>query len=327
MILVKLNQTERYDAPFYFALEQYLLSLVDDNKSYFFTWILDPCVVVGRHQLLEAEVNLDFVKSNGINIYRRPSGGGTVYADRNNVMFSFVGIKDDKQSPFQQYLQKLVEVFFLLKVNASYTGRNDLLVDGKKFSGNAFYHQGDKVVMHGTILYDVDVDNLVRSITPNNEKLISKGIVSVRQRVINLKDKLNGMSLTKMIDKVSSLLCEEEITLDEQTIKIIIDQSQKYRDEKWIYHKKPPYRIIKTLAGDFGHMEAHIDVFNNVIKNIELFGDFFVVEQLDYLRNKLINVKMNNEDIKRLLSTIDVSNYIEKLTNEQFYRLLMEPNE
>lgn len=185
MKYIELPETKVRRLSFYLAMEEFVARYLNEAEC-FFMWQVNPTVIFGRNQLIENEVNLDYCRANQIETYRRKSGGGCVYADRSNIMFSYITQDINVRFTFDKYLRMVAHVLRKLGVNAEASGRNDIHIDGKKVSGNAFYHLPGKSIVHGTMLFNTDMENLVRSITPSNEKLISKGVESVRQHVTNL---------------------------------------------------------------------------------------------------------------------------------------------
>ncbi len=172
----------------YLAMEEYIgQHIFRYAGGAFFTWVVSPTVIFGRHQQMSAEVNTDYCAANGIQVFRRKSGGGCVYADRGNLMLSYVVPSTHAEQVFQQYLNTVAKVLNTLDLDAVTTEHNDILVDGRKVSGNACYAMKDCTIVHGTMLYDVDFTQLTQAITPSGEKLIKHGLKSVRQRVRNLK--------------------------------------------------------------------------------------------------------------------------------------------
>ena len=168
-------------------MEEYVARALGGG-DYLFYWQVEPSVVFGRNQLIANEVNVDYCRSHGIAMFRRKSGGGCVYADKDNVMFSFVTDGDNVNLTFNRYMNMMVLMLRKMGVDAVATGRNDIMVDGRKVSGNAFYHLPGRSIVHGTMLFDTDMENMVRSITPPGDKLQSNGVDSVRRRVALLKD-------------------------------------------------------------------------------------------------------------------------------------------
>lgn len=168
----------------YLAMEEYLAKQVDEEL--FVTWIASPTVIFGRHQVMEAEVNVDFCRANGIAMYRRKSGGGCVYADEGNLMMSMISPNKHSDEVFQQFLDKVSGVLRDLGFAAVKSEHNDIMVEGHKVSGNACYALSTGTIVHGTMLVNVDFEALQQAITPSVEKLAKHGVKSVRQRVANL---------------------------------------------------------------------------------------------------------------------------------------------
>ena len=183
---------------FYLAMEEYLAETMEDE--FFFVWRVAPTVIIGRNQDLEAEVNLDYCKSHGIKVYRRKSGGGCVYSDKGNIMLSYISRRGDVSEVFERYLTALEGCLCTLGLMAEKSGRNDVLVEGRKVSGNAFHMLPDRSIVHGTMLYSTDFDALETSIRPPVEKLERHGVASVRQRVTNLSDHLDTSRIASVED-------------------------------------------------------------------------------------------------------------------------------
>ncbi len=322
MKLVDLTAFDRHDGPFFFAVEELLAKSMHDDEEYFFTWMMSPCVIIGRNQVLQNEVNEAFMSEHHFPIWRRPSGGGAVYADLNCVMFSFITTHYNNQMVFDTYLGKVVSVFKQMGLNAEFTGRNDLLVDGLKFSGNSFYRYKNRVVLHGSILFDVDIENLVKAITPSDEKLISKGIASVRQRVTNIKDRLS-LDKQGMIDFMSTHLCNEKVTLNKQQNEEIHALAKRYASHDWIYGKNPPYTVIKKKKYPAGTIELHLDIKDGRIQGLHWFGDYFTLQSLDELTKLLIEKPYDPNILSDALQSIDVSQYIFRFTTPELLDLLL----
>lgn len=183
---VLLPCAERGSLAFHLALEDYLAGLNDDDLC--FVWQSEPTVIIGRNQVLENEVNLDYCRENSVRVVRRRSGGGCVYSDGGNIMISCIYKRADAVDVFDRYLTLLAECLCSLGLPAERSGRNDILVDGRKVSGNAFHQLPSRSIVHGTLLYSVDMKALESAICPPVEKLQRHGVESVRQRVRNIAD-------------------------------------------------------------------------------------------------------------------------------------------
>lgn len=294
------NQTRRLS--FYLAMEEYVARHLNHDDDCFFMWQVNPSVIFGRNQLIEKEVNIDYCKKHHIEMYRRKSGGGCVYADMSNVMFSYITRDENVNFTFNRYINLLVLLLFKMGIDAKANGRNDILIDGKKVSGNAFYHIPGHSIVHGTMLYDTNMENMVGSISPNNEKLISKGVESVRQRVALLKDYTN-LSLDEFKAFVVQQLCNETQTLTEKDIMEIEYLEKEYLTHEFIYGHNPRYSVIRKhrLEG-VGEFEIRIELKNEIIKQINMMGDYFLVGDIDNrLLAPLHNVAFNKEAVTKAL--------------------------
>jgi lipoic acid synthetase/lipoate-protein ligase A len=287
-------------------------------------WQVEPSVIFGRNQLIENEVNLDFCKKHGIQMYRRKSGGGCVYADKRNVMFSYITSEEQVGFTFNRYINMVVTVLQRLGVDASASGRNDVMIGDRKVSGNAFYHLPGRSIVHGTMLYDTDMVNMVGAITPSDAKLLSKGVASVYQRVALLKD-YTKLSLEEFMIYVRQTLCDDDLMLTNEQVKAIEQMEKEYLSDEFIYGKNPRYTLIKRRRIEHvGDLEARIEVKNGIIKNVNLLGDYFLVGDLDKgLLQKLIDVPLEYVALRRVLPD-RIDNIIMNLMTEDFILLLTE---
>ena len=188
---VVLPDAVRRSLAFYLAMEEYVAKEVEDEA--FFVWRVEPTVIYGRNQVLENEVNLQYCREHEVDIVRRKSGGGCVYSDLGNIMVSYVSRRGDVSEVFDRYMTALTEALRTLGVPAEKSGRNDILVEGRKISGNAFHQLPDRSIVHGTLLYSTDLEALTEAIRPPVEKLQRHGVESVRQRVMNLSEYVAAM--------------------------------------------------------------------------------------------------------------------------------------
>lgn len=321
MKYINIDHLGRQKDSFFFALEEEMLKRIKDDEEYFFIWRVFPGVVVGRNQLVQSEVNEAYLKENNIGLYRRLSGGGCVYSDESCIKFTFITKQFDKEMIFKRYLSMIVETLHKLGLQVVFSGRNDILYDGKKFSGNAFYRNKYGAVLHGTILYDTNFEHLVKSITPSNDKLISKGIESVRQRVVNLKDLIQMETEEFTTYLVKSITCEE-IVLTEEELSRVYEVEAKYLTHDWIYGNNPPFTATFSKRFPAGGVRAHLEIKNNTIKHVELSGDYFTMQELDELLILLKDVKYDKKEVSKVLSTVEVSDYILNLSNAELLEVL-----
>ena len=192
MTQVLLPDNKERSLAFYLAMEEYVAKEMEGEA--FFVWRVAPTVIIGRNQVLENEVNMDYCRRHGVDIVRRKSGGGCVYSDMGNIMVSYVSRRGDVSEIFDRYMTAMTEALRALGVPAEKSGRNDILVEGRKVSGNAFHQLPDRSVVHGTLLYSTDLEALTEAIKPPVEKLQRHGVESVRQRVLNLAEYVASMT-------------------------------------------------------------------------------------------------------------------------------------
>lgn len=322
MILIRHHNEGNLTPYFYFALEEYVLNeLLKEGETYFFTWEIKG-VVIGKNQIIENEVNLDYLNEQKIKLFRRPTGGGAVYADEENTMFSLITKRNENFS-FKKHLQHIIDAVGLLNVPLTFSGRNDLLFDGKKMSGNAFLQNKNGMLLHGTFLYNCDLETMVRAITPSDEKLVSKGISSVRSRVVNLKPYLNGLSQKDLITHLEKTLTNTVYELSEEEVAMLLKRSEKFSAPEYIYHQQAMY--TKTLKGRIagGLFLISLDLHEGLIKNINFTGDFFHLQPLDSLVEKFINKRYNEETINKLFINLPLEEYFLDVSKAQFQELLM----
>ena len=211
---------------FYLAMEEYVARCIDEPDC-FFLWQVRPTVIFGRNQVMQNEVNIDYCREQGIEMYRRKSGGGCVYADEGNIMLSFVTHSEDVPYTFNRFIGMLLLVLRRLGLEAVGTEHNDVLIDGHKVSGTAFYHLPGRSIVHSTLLYDTNMQHMLSAITPPAEKLQAKGIESVRQRITFLKDYIS-MGIDELKACIRQTLCNGELLLTETDVSGIERLEQDY---------------------------------------------------------------------------------------------------
>lgn len=202
-----------------------------DIYGIFFTWIVSPTVIIGRHQVMQNEVNVAFCQTNGIAMYRRKSGGGCVYADEGNLMISYISSSPHSEQVFQEYLDNMSKCLRSMGYNAVKSTHNDIMVGEHKVSGNACFALPQATIVHGTLLYDVNFEMLQQAITPSQEKLAKHGVQSVRQRVMNLKNIANALdwqSTQALAQKIKEFWCNQSYIPTEKDIQAIDKIEQEY---------------------------------------------------------------------------------------------------
>ena len=240
MVNVVLPDNKDRSLAFFLAMEEFVAREIEGEA--FFVWRVEPTVIFGRNQVLENEVNLEYCKEKGVSIVQRKSGGGCVYSDKGNIMISYVSERGVVSEVFDRYLSALTECLRGLGLNAEKSGRNDILVGGRKVSGNAFHQLPDRSIVHGTLLYDTNMDALETAIRPPVEKLERHGVASVRQRVVNIAEIVSqtalderGVQLHPALQSVETLekyiveyFTEGEIQLSAEDVEEIEKMAEPY---------------------------------------------------------------------------------------------------
>ena len=230
---VVLPEVKDRSLAFYLAMEEFVAREIEGEA--FFVWRVNPTVIIGRNQDLEAEVNLDYCMEHGVEVVRRKSGGGCVYSDKGNIMLSYVSRRGDVSEVFERYLDAITACLKTLGLDACKSGRNDIMVGERKVSGNAFHMLPDRSIVHGTLLYSTDFDALETAIRPPVEKLERHGVASVRQRVMNLSDVLDPSvigSVEELEDYIVRHYTDEVVALSREQVGLIEEMGGNY--EKWI---------------------------------------------------------------------------------------------
>lgn len=323
MKYLRLPNNESHILPFYLAMEEYATRIFREDDL-FFMWQVKPTVIFGRNQVLQNEVNLDYCDAHGIEYYRRKSGGGCVYADMSNIMFSYITRSDNVTTTFSQYTSAVVKMLNSLGLDASDNSRNDIMVNGLKVSGNAFYHIPGYSIVHGTMLYDTDMVNMANAITPSSTKLQSKGIKSVESRITTLSQHLS-MGIDEFKNYVKDNMCDGEMTLDADDINGIEEIMKSYLAPEFIMGNNPRCNMERKQHIDgVGEIEIRFELVHNTIQNLNIAGDFFLLGDIDHaIIDKLNGTSLTRAAVENALKHVEVPEVIVNLTNKQFINLLI----
>lgn len=314
---------ENLDPTLNLAMEQYILTSMNLTEETLFFFIDRPSIIVGRHQNTIDEINLDYVRENHIQVVRRLSGGGAVYHDLGNLCYSFIFPFPDQPVPdFSTFTEPVVRALQKLNVPAEKSGRNDILVDGAKISGTAYYHNKFGTVCHGTLLYDTDLTILAHALKPKPEKLNAKGVQSVRSRVTNLKSWFPTIAST--VEFRETLL--SEIGKNAKTIELSGTHlanveaiaNQRYRTQHWTFGNSPKYNLKRSRRFPIGEIELRLQLEKDSIQDVCFFGDFFTPEELDPVENSLRGTKLNRAAIIAALESADWNNFFPTVPLEDF---------
>lgn len=312
-----------HQLPFYFAVEEYVARHYTDD-DYFMGWRVNPTVMLGRNQLIDNEVNTDYCKEHKIDIFRRKSGGGCIYADKGCIQFSYISRAINANEAFAAYMQRMADLLKGLKIDAQLSGRNDILIDGTKVSGCAFYQLSNRSVLHNSLLFDTQLDHLSNALTPAKEKLQSKGVASVRQRVTNVAT-YTQLDILAFMDYVRQEMCGTEVLeLTEEDMKEVAEIEKELSSDDFVYGKNPKYSLVRKHRFEgVGTLEAHIELKNNIIGSVNMVGDYFLLGDIDHdFLSLLKGCEFTREAVEERLENIDLSTIIRGLKLRQFLRLL-----
>ncbi len=315
--------------PFYLAMEEWAARRIvetGDTDDAFFTWRVAPTVIFGRNQQIDVEVNLAYCRQHGVQYYRRKSGGGCVVADPGNIMFSYVTRRPGEIAEiFRHYTGLIAGMLRQLGFPAEVSGRNDITVDGRKVSGNAFYRtpQGASI-SHGTMLFSTDIAELSQAITPSRAKLESKGVKSVESRV-TLLNRYTSMTIDEFVDRATRALCDSEYHLTNKDIEEVHAIEEGYYRPSWIMGKvsRAAHQRSRNIPG-VGNMQAGVELTaDGRIADLNISGDFFPRVDIDEaVIRPLRGVKYSREAVADVLSVHDPSAAIPGLTPELLLSLL-----
>ncbi|MDP9742426.1 UNVERIFIED_ORG: lipoate-protein ligase A [Bacillus sp. B2I3] len=312
------------------AIEEYALKHLNIDETYLLFYINRPSIIIGRNQNTIEEINSDYVDEKGITVVRRLSGGGAVYHDLGNLNFSFI-TKDDGDSfhNFKKFTQPVVETLEKLGIHAELSGRNDILAEGKKISGNAMFSTKGRMFSHGTLLFQSEMDHIVSALKVKKDKIESKGIKSIRSRVGNIADFLKEpMSVEEFRSFLLQNIFKEtgkvtEYVLTETDWEKIHEISEdRYQNWEWNYGKSPKFNLQNSHRFPVGSIDIRLEVNRGIIENCKIYGDFFGVGEVADIERKLTGTRYEKEAISRVLDEIDVRHYFGNVTKEEILALI-----
>ncbi len=319
------------DPHFNLALEQYVFDEMDRSEEYFMLWQNANSIIVGKHQNTFAEINRAYVESHDVSVVRRLSGGGAVYHDLGNLNYTVIADNSgDGGFDFATFCRPVVAALNKLGVPAEVSGRNDMTVDGKKFSGNAQYLKHGRIMHHGTILYNADMDAVSKALAPSKDKMAAKGIKSVRSRVTNIQAYMHD---PVPLEVFKTLLVETMFEGQEmhryewseadlqRTTEIM---NERYGLWDWNYGSSQQFSVVKERRFEgVGKLELHLNLEKGLITSFDVFGDYFGNGDKEDLKKALVGVRLEADALHAALQGLNVNDYFNNLSQEDFVALLL----
>ncbi len=316
--------------PFFnIALEEYCLMHVDPGEDYFLLWQNEPSIIIGRNQNTLEEINQRFVRERGIKVVRRISGGGAVYHDLGNLNFTFISSVDPGRAiNFSVFANPVIKVLKELGVDAILVGRNDITAYGKKISGNAQRLYRRKFLQHGTLLFDVNIDDLAEALNVSADKIESKGIKSIRSRVGNIREFLKeDMTIDEFRERLQRRLSDDyrskEIKLSEEmSLRVSETARDKFASWAWTYGESPPfnYRFEKRFAG--GKVGVFIHIKEGLIRECKFYGDYLGILETEGFGARLTGLKYDRKTVEGAMEGVDLVSYFGSITRDELLEIM-----
>ncbi|MCY6371005.1 lipoate--protein ligase [Clostridium ganghwense] len=314
------------DSHYNLALEEYVFKKLNYADEYVILWRNEPSIIVGKNQNTIEEINFQYVKERNINVVRRITGGGAVYHDLGNLNFTFItNAQDIREIDFKKYTIPVRNALKSMGINAELTGRNDITIDGKKISGISQSIYKKRVLNHGTLLFNSDLNALQKALKVKKEKFQSKGVKSVRGRVTNISKYLNkNINIEVFRELILKYIFEfegskiERCTFNKEQLEAIEKLvKEKYSTWQWNYGKSPAfnYKNYKRFSG--GGIEVALDIKDGIIKQCNIHGDFLGTKDIKNLEKMIEGIRYKKEEIKTILYKVDINRYFANISSDE----------
>ena len=310
-----------FDPYYNLALEEYLLSRVPENGCILYLWQNEHTVVIGRNQNPWAECRTSLLQEEQGHLARRLSGGGAVYHDLGNLNFTFLCREENYD--LQKQLSVIQKAAAYAGIDAYFSGRNDLLADSRKFSGNAFYHKKGAAYHHGTLLIHTDTEKMGRYLSPPKAKLETKGIASVRSRVVNLSELSPALTIDGMKQYMVQAFAEiyggtpQELPLSDSAQAQVLQLRQQYAGEDWLFGKPLPFTC--TLGGhfSFGHLDIQLFVESGIIQSVQVYTDAMDADLPQKLSDSLVNCPFQADAMIKAVANLEIGDELSQFIRSQ----------
>ncbi|NBB85422.1 MAG: lipoate--protein ligase [Bacteroidetes bacterium] len=330
-----IDTTPTTDPTLNLAMEEHVLRSFPAEEDYVVFYVNEPSIIIGRNQNTLEEINAAYVEANDIHVVRRISGGGAVYHDHGNLNFSFItDYAMNRLNNFQHFTRPVIEALDALGVPAELQGRNDIVVDGRKVSGNAQYSTGSRMFSHGTLLFDSNLGEVQHALEVKQGKIESKGHKSVRSRVANIVEFLDDDSLTVedlRAHLLASFKAAQDVTVYEPTDADWAAAEElaeaKYRTWAWNYGASPDFDVQRARRFDIGEVDIRLNISDGRIQEIAIFGDFLGHADVAALEEQLQGTPYRLDTLTAALDDTDVPSYFGGLSQQDFLQILYARDE
>ena len=310
------------------AVEEHLLRNIQVQEPILLFYVNEPSVIIGRNQNTLEEIDPDYVKAKGIHVVRRLSGGGAVYHDLGNLNFSFITQGSEDLHNFAKFTEPVIKVLGELGVGAELRGRSDIFATGRKISGNAQYVTANRMFSHGTLLFDTDLEEMLKALNPRQIEIESRAVQSIRNYVANIRDlalkdmDLQGLKAALLKGIFGSGDFPSYELNDEEWAAIHQLSAKRYQQWDWNYGHSPRFNIQKSDQTPAGKIDVGIDVDKGRIRAIKFFGDFSGRLPVSGLEELLLGIRYNGDEITATLEAVDVGDYFDQLDRNTLSSLL-----
>lgn len=325
MIFIKNDNTNPY---INHAIEEYMLKNFEEDC--FMLWRNERCILIGKNQNTLSEINMNYVKKHNLPVVRRMSGGGAIFNDLGNLHFTFIANNSENRfADFSKFTYPIINALKKIGINADLSGRNDLTIDGKKFSGNAQYNYKNKILHHGSILFSSNMSDLTSALKVKDIKFQDKSVKSVGSRVTNISEHLKTpMSLDEFKEFLANSIISEQKKakiyelIEEDWIHVKKISDEKYSTWEWNYGKSPKFNYFNEKKFLGGIVQANINVEKGLISSIKLYGDFFSESDVIELENVLTGIRYNEKNVRDVLKNISIEKYMSNINEDNLIQVM-----
>ena len=316
---------------FNLAFDEYALKHINISEDFFYLWRNEPSVIVGKNQNVYEEINHAFIEKNNIKVARRVSGGGAVYHDLGNLNFTFImNVDNPGEVNYKKFVQPMIDALKEMGVDAQTSSRNDILINGLKISGNAQRMANKELMYHGTLLFDVKLDDLKKALHVSPDKYTSQSVKSVRSSVTNIKEYIP--ECTDIYDFWDSLHyflsnkgLDQEIKLNEKDMaRIEFEATNRFATWNWIYGESPQFNVVSKNSFHGLPLEINAHIENGHIQTIHFTKDNVRLNEMNILEERLMNVRFYRADINHVLNEYDLNEYFGEVTKDEILSLMFD---